>query len=203
MCKYTHNKQIVFELREYLTIYPDGEVMKKFRTKGQHLFPFGMDSWSEDNSKIYLISNRTFILEALENPSVSASANDDKAWVDKIKNMILDVVKDFIDISTLDESRVYGNISETLRDDKKSQCFSLVSKNINYTYTIRQIKINDFKNIWLQNPTFVYSPGTGLVGVKSNVIDYLKFRIDLDDDSAIDILDDFESDYQINVLESA
>ena len=81
--------ETVLTLRDYLNIYPDGNVMAKFR-KHQKWYPFGMDTWSEDKCRSYLKQASAFILKAFENPS----QNDNMIDVDEIRAMVsgLDVL---------------------------------------------------------------------------------------------------------------
>ena len=79
MCQYKNTKEIVFHLREYLTMNPDGEIMEKCRQN--NWFPFSMDYWPEEKCLDYLKYNREFILQALEDPD----EKDDKEWPEKLK----------------------------------------------------------------------------------------------------------------------
>ena len=78
-------KKTVFTLREYLNIYPDGNVMNCFR-KYQGYYPFEMDGWSEEKCRSYLRQSQKFILEALK----TAGNNDNMECVQKIYDLVSD-----------------------------------------------------------------------------------------------------------------
>lgn len=84
-------------------------------------------------------------------------------------------------------------ISLTLQEVKDSHRFLKISMKEG-KYITSRVQIAGHKTTWAKTPDVVYSPGTGLAGVKGEIIDFLKSCSDRNDDSAADIRDAFEKD---------
>lgn len=93
-------------------------------------------------------------------------------------------------------TRGVKSISATLKEVRDSHRFLKITEK-NGSYTATRVQISGYKTAWAKNPNVVYSPKTGLSGVPSEVIDYLKSRGDRNDDSAEDVISQFKKDDHI------
>lgn len=87
-------------------------------------------------------------------------------------------------------------ISKTLEEVRASHRFLKVTFK-DGTYSTSRVQINGHKTIWAKDADVVYSPETGLAGRRDVVVDYLKSRADRSDDSADEVLREFNADKRL------
>ena len=87
-------------------------------------------------------------------------------------------------------------ISSSLQEVKDSHRFLKVSMK-DGKYNSNRVQIAGYKTTWAKNPDVVYSPETGLAGIKGDIIDFLKSRRDKNDDSVDEVLTQFENNPMI------
>lgn len=89
-------------------------------------------------------------------------------------------------------------ISLSLQEVKDSHRFLKISMK-DGKYITSRVQIAGHKTTWAKTPDVVYSPDTGLAGVKGEIIDFLKSCSDRNDDSAADVRNAFEQDKLITL----
>lgn len=87
-------------------------------------------------------------------------------------------------------------ISKTLEEVRASHRFLKVAFK-DKVYSTSRVQINGHKTIWAKDPDVVYSPETGLAGRREIVVDYLKSRSDRSDESADEVLREFNADKRL------
>lgn len=86
------------------------------------------------------------------------------------------------------------SIATTLKGVRDAHMFLKIAEKKDGVLSPTRIQITGHDSTWKKTPDFVYSPATGLAGTKADVKRFLNLRIERNDESAAQVLKEFEKD---------